>query len=560
VGEGKIEKSVTIPEGVTLEVPKTSSLVIGADDEKVVLTVAGTLKLEGPVSAATGNDGVEIEVPGVITGADKIVAEDDSDPTNVLITIEDYVSFTMKVDGRLTTVYSNLAYSAENAIDGNVYVIGDVSGGDVTFTMGEKASTFGITVNIGAKLSVGTMTIVGNGAVFTATGEVTGTIAAAAGSVDLNKVSGITLTVVIDEDVDGTTDVLKVSSTGLVGKMDIATGTVTVDGLTVGSSEKNVLTIDTDATLVVPDGKTLTVSAMAPSTAGVTQYYGLIVDGTLAIEGGALSDTANNASAGIKASEILVNGTMTVSKENVTMAGKLFVNGTLSVISTDEEKAEMNVTGAVILGTAPALGANGVLSGPIDIAGNAYVIAYAGADVSAALIDINESTGESTAKSTEIVLNGVPYMTVYVDANSTLKLSALQKYFEVEGFESTVDWKDSIDGNTELVSVNKIEGTLTAAKTKLTVSAGVGLKVYIDGLAIENFYGKYDINGTADPDDYVTGYWIQFGTHTVSFAVESGYDGSAATITVNGVAVSNNGTFTVDVDDKDVVIIASGAV
>ena len=574
VGEGKIEKSVTIPEGVTLEVPKTSSLVIGADDEKVVLTVAGTLKVDGTVSAVPPIavdpttpvviNPVEIEVPGVIIGADKIDAEDDSDPVNVvtLITIEDYVSFKMKIDGKENIVYSNLAYAAENSSYDTVTIYGDVSAGDVAFTMGEKASAFGITVNSGAKLSVGTMTIVGDGAVFTATGEVTGTIATAAGSVDLNKVKDIIMTVIIDEDVDGTTDVLTVSSTGLVGKMDIATGTVTVDGLTVGSSEKNVLTIGTGATLLVPSGKTLAVSAMAPSTAGVTQYYGLVVDGTLSIEKGAISDTSyshtdtdndgiiDDGETVVFASEILVNGTMTVSDCKVAVEGKLFVNGTLEVTeSSEDEDALLTVNGAVILGTAPALGANGVLSGPIDIDEEAYVIAYAGADVSAALIDVVNDV--STAKSTEIVINGVPFMTVYVDADTTLTLADIQDYLEVEGYETAVDWADPASEDTVIGSIEKVEGTLTAAKTKLTVSAGVGLKVYIDGLAIENFKGEYN-----DAE----GYWIQFGTHTVSFAVESGYDGANATITVNGVAVSNNGIFTVDVDDKEVIIIASGAV
>ena len=554
VGEtGTITKSVTIPEGVTLEVPKNTKLTVGdaEDKEKVVLTVAGTLKVDGTLAIAENTSSVtEIAVPGVIMTT--MTEFPDEEITG------GYVDFKMKVDGKENQVYSNLAYAAENASYGAVAIVGDVSGGDVTFTMGEKASTFGITVNSGAKLSVGTMTIIGNGAVFTATGEVTGTIAAAAGSVDLNKVSGITMTVVIDEDVDGATDLFKVySTTKLVGKMTVATGIITindVDGtktLTVGDSKDNVLVVDEGATLAVPTGATLAVSAMTIAP-GVVQYYGLIIDGTLAIEDGAISADV--------AAEILINGTMTVSKKDVTMAGKLFVNGTLSVISTDEEKAKMNVTGAVILGTAPAIGANGTLSGPIDIINNAYIIAYAGADVSAALIDINESTGESTAKSTEIVLNGVPYMTVYVDSNGKVPLNTLAGFLEVKGFETEIDWEDPVSGTTEIGVFDKVEGTLTAAKTKLTVSAGVGLKVYIDGLAIENFYGKYDINDTADPDDYVTGHWIQFGTHTVSFAVESGYDGANATITVNGVQVSNNGTFTVDVDDKDVVIIASGAV
>jgi len=575
VKAGEIEKSVTIPEGVTLVVPNGSTLTIGSEKDDVTLTVAGTLKVEGTVEAADDAQEVEIAVPGTIMeiGSGDIVFADDT-TGDVEIIIDDYVTFNTKVDGRATVVYSNLAYAAENATEGDVTVFGDVSAGDVTFTMGEKAT--GMTIKFDANstdstMTIGTMTLVSNGkaniVLATAKGAVTGTIAAAAGSVDLNKVSGITIAVSIVTDVDGSTDYMTVDET-LAGSMTVATGTITVDELSVGSTEKNVLTIDTDATLVIPSGKKLTVSAMDLITAGVTQYYGLIVDGTLAIEGGSLNDTpyshddtdndgvVDDGETVVLASEIIVNGTMTVSKTTAAdIDGKLAVNGTLSVISTDEEKAKLTVNGVIVLGTAPALGANGVLSGPISVANSsaAYIVAYAGADVSAALLNVNDSTGESDIDSTEIVINGVPYMTVYVNNDNLVSLKDLEdaKYFKTDGFENDVTWASPAEDTTKVGVFDKVEGTMLAAKTKLTVSAGVGLKVYIDGLAIENFKGEYND---------VEGYWIQFGTHTVSFAVESGYDGANATITVNGVAVSNNGTFTVDVDDKEVVIIASGAV
>jgi len=128
--------------------------------------------------------------------------------------------------------------------------------------------------------------------------------------------------------------------------------------------------------------------------------------------------------------------------------------------------------------------------------------------------------------------------------------TAIKKYIEAEGFDtSDVAWGD-YDG-ASIGQYPTVEGTVEAEYIGLTVSAGVGLQVYIDGLAIEN-YKSTEVTGYT--------YAIQLGTHTVSFAVESGYDGSAATITVNGVAVSNNGTFTLDVDDKSATIIASGAV
>ena len=67
VGEtAKIEKSVTIPEGVTLVVPSKSKLTIGSADDKVVLTVAGKLEVAGKVIRETTDKEVSVTVPGVI--------------------------------------------------------------------------------------------------------------------------------------------------------------------------------------------------------------------------------------------------------------------------------------------------------------------------------------------------------------------------------------------------------------------------------------------------------------------------------------------------------------
>ena len=559
VKAGEIEKSVTIPEGVTLVVPNGSTLTIGSEKDDVTLTVAGTLKVEGTVEADVTNKKVEIAVPGTIMeiGSGDIVFVDDT-TGDVEIVMDDYVTFNTKIDGRATVVYSNLAYAAENATEGDVTIFGDVSAGDITFTMGEKAGEFVIGFGkTDSTMTVGTMTLVSNGkaniVLATANGAVTGTIAAAAGSVDLNKVSGITIAVSIVTDVDGTTDYMTVDET-LAGSMTVATGTVTVDELSVGSTEKNVIVVETGATLVVSDE--LSIDEMKPSSASVEQYYALIVDGTIVFEeNNSLVCTAYNYDdkndddktndVETLASEILINGTMTVSDCKIAVAGKLFVNGNIEVTESSEDKdALLTVSGAVILGTAPALGANGTMSGDVFIdTGKAFVIAYAGADVSAAEINIDNDV--SKVESTEIVINGVPYMTVYTNANTDVTLGYLvtEGYLDIEGYVSGVQWEDPASATTKIGELDSVEGAKTLDTVdEVIVSAGVGLQIYVDGLKAES------------------GMDLQFGTHTVSFAVESGYDGSAATITVNGVQVANGGTFTVDVDADKITIIASGAV
>ena len=522
--DADITKSVTIPEGVTLVVPKNVTLTVGDVEDDVTLTVAGQLDVQNGGSVAkVGSNDVAIAIPGIVT-----MATEGSVPDALM---DDYVSFDMKVDGRNVHVHSNLAYAAENAVNGAVDVIGDVSGGDVTFTQAEKGVAITITVTADSTLVVGTLTLVGDGASIIATGEITGTISAAAGSVDLDKVSGITFIVGVEETIDSKVDVVIVDGTP-EGSLEVASGTISAaDGFEMNATKNNKMSVASGATIIVKNE--FTTSGVSADKAFV------IVDGTISVvkDGEAIiADTT-------------VNGTIDVASEGTLNIISATVNGTISIAEkTDDAAAGIaNVTGALVLGTAPALGANGVLSGPIDIVYDSassidgYIVAYAGADVSAALIDVVNDA--STAKSTEIVINGVPYMTVYVDKSSDLTLADFETFVSDEAYVPGVTWKSPAADGTKIGEVASAEGTMEAAERTLVVSAGVGLQVYIDGLAVANFDGM-----------------ITVGTHTVSFAVESGYDGANATITVNGVAVSNNGTFTVDVDDKDVVIIASGAV
>ena len=115
---------------------------------------------------------------------------------------------------------------------------------------------------------------------------------------------------------------------------------------------------------------------------------------------------------------------------------------------------------------------------------------------------------------------------------------------ETEGYDiSTLEWPTGVDDNTKIGTFESLEAEMELDNVdKVTVSAGVGLQIYVDGIKA------------------VSGMDLQYGTHTVTIGVEKNYDGANAIITVNGVQISNNGTFTVDVDDKEVVIIASGAV
>ena len=551
VGNAVIDESVTIPEGVTLAVPNKSALTVGDDKgEKVTLTVEGTLKVAGGTVSVidTVKDQTEILIPGVVA----INGTIESTATQVfeIDTESDYVKFEMKVDGKYVTVMSNLAYAAENATYGNVTVVGDITGGDVTFTKAEKGEAIAFSVPETATLVVGTLTLVGEGCTFDAYGDVTGTIASAAGSVDLVKASAITIAVSVETDVDGTTDIMTVTGTP-VGSVAVATGTVTASNFVMSATKDNNMSVESGATLAING------ISYIMGDSNVKAY--VAIDGNVTV----LEDKVANISFA------QITGTVQVQAGAILNIGaESIVTGTVNVVQkTDDADAGIaNVGGTLFVGTEPSIGASGTLVGTFTttkLDADNVIVAYPGADLSGALIDVNASTGESDADSTEFYINGQLYMTA-ITADSVDVVTYMNGLgIDIPGLDTPknsdgkadIEWysdeamKNKVEGSFDIGKYDKLYTEFDASEVKTVFSAGVGLQIYIDGLSADSFY-----------DNEKKAYYLTVGTHTVSVETLSGYDGSNATITVNGVAVSNNGTFTIDVDDTEVVIIASGAV
>ena len=143
------------------------------------------------------------------------------------------------------------------------------------------------------------------------------------------------------------------------------------------------------------------------------------------------------------------------------------------------------------------------------------------------------------------------YMTVYADSPTDVMLSDVEDALVPEGYQDKVSWPKDVSGTTTIGSIQTVDATVEPGYIGLKVSTGVGLYLYIDGLSPGSYVS-----------DKIPGFThvIQYGTYTVSLVTEAGYDGSKATVTVNGVAVPNGGTFKVDVGEEHVTIIASGAV
>ena len=569
-----LDSDTTIPEGVTVSVPRNTGLTLEKD---VTLTVNGTLAVQGGNVNKTAED-TEIIVNGVMsmTGSG---AED---------TLAGYgisgAYFTLRNVGYVT----NVDYASQNVDDGVITIKGQISFGDVTFTERNNGDLQVIVENLNATtegatvVSAGTITLVG-AQLSIQTGTVTATVAAAANgstaTIDLDNVlaetadSNLYLNIesTTVSGVDGDVDVLYIARTVNSGTVTIASGTVTV-GTTVGSDTDSLFTnsdvsdektgaviVAEGAVLDVPEGAKITARANTDADVAVFTVNGTLdVDGTVEFIGASVIAGTLNANDG---ADVDVNGSLTVT-------------GTVAVTEAENESANFDVNnGAVlIVGIKPTtLGADGAVTGGITISGTGYLKAYPGADLSAAKINWQDAQNRSTAVSTVFNINDTVYMTIYAASNSAVSIQTVlnAEEFELVGYDvglkgmtgeqaglyQDTNWYTSADmlanqkvaddSNIGTEANAAIYSAVEASYIKGTISEGTGLDLYIDNI-------KY--SASAFPNG------LQVGTHTVSFEVTAGYDGSNATITFNGQTVANGGTITIEAGATGFTLVANGAV
>ena len=569
-----ISADTTIPVDVTVysEYP---FVIDGA-----TLTVDGTLQLDDKAQ----NDGT---IDGTVYNGLYVTSDEDSEITaSGVISIEtlgepaegvyigddlDGAHFAVNNGAFVTSYVSNVEFAAEtasnnmNLIDG-VTIKGIVSAGDVTFTAPENLS---LTIRVVEMASgtdnmtiftMGTMTLAGNATFMIAdnNSRVTGTVAALCG--DETASANVVLTAAMgsdsfsiaassEETADGTEYTAAISG-GYTGAVDIAAGEVTVSGA---------LVMGTDATLEVATSATMTITSNGTvSVAYNEDGEAFVVDGTLNVA----NDDAFTGSA------VAINGTMNT--DSLTLTTTLRIAGTLNV---NEDETLTISSGKLIIGDKPTqLGesASGAVNGTIAYRTNAgYILAYAGADLSGAQIDVNAATGESDADSTTYYINGEAYATIIAaDANTAILIGGIQGAdgdIELTGLaNSSVYWfetaeeADAAYAGTSVVSRNNINddavGSFDSAYTVYapaivygTVSNGQGITLYLDGNVV---FG----DALSWPD-----YELGVGTHTVSISANAGYTIENATITFNGQTVQNGGTITVTADMNTFTLATSGA-
>lgn len=584
-----LKNDTTIPEGVTLETGRNNVTL----NDRVTLTVNGTFTVQsGSIVTlkGNGNDKADIIVNGVMSKAGS-----------------DFEIESLKISGAYFTLRSvdyvtNVAYAAQNVDRDTITIMGQVSFGDVTFT----ADNSGLDINVqnfadataenATVVSGGTITL--DGATFSIrSGTVTATVSAAAGdsvaSVQLNRVAGVanaeektteynfSIDSTTRSTIDGDVDIMVMNGYVNAGTATVVSGTVTSGSSLVVNSDNFVtgtgaIIINEGATLEVPEASAIYAQKNTKDdTITVFTVNGTVdLDGTFYVY-----------------DDVLIAGTMNVNdggnlsiNAGTVGTGNLTVTGTIAVVDTADETGNftINNTGCVTMGvnpTAPGQAAGaGTITGPVDFAVGAtgYIKAYIGSDLSGAKIEWNDATDESGAVSTVFNINNEPYMTVYVLDGASVSIQSVlnSETFELVGYDVGYKVGGGLTEPTLLYNVSNwytdaamqqnqkvtstypdigddananIYAAAEASYVDGVISEGTGLDLYIDNIRW-------------DPTNQMFDKGLQVGTHTVSFEVTAGYDGTDATITFNGQTVENGGTITIEAGATTFTLVANGAV
>ena len=539
--------NTTIPAEVTVQTGDNAIIL----KDNVTLTVEGTLAIQrnGELKAddvtptlAWGTD-VRLVVDGVITSVDA-TADSAMTKYNAAGAV-----FQIRNLYYLTTV--EYAAGVSTQVEDNINVYGNVSFADVIFTEGEN-NTLAINFNnIGADDDTFRGNVTLDGATMNVVdGLYTGNItAAAAGSnavIALNGASNVTIDSSVNEEELEPVDVMTlggIAGTGnpaphlVLGNVTVQSGTVTAGAMDLGTTENGVFTVASGATLLVGESSSVGVNTTAD--------VGLIVDGTIAIDDGSFAIAAGGTA--------VINGTMTVEKttgSDVSIAGTIVIAGTLDISTAENTAAEIAVSGNLLVGAIPeTLGqtTSGNVSGEVDLnTSTGMIIVYTGSSIE------NIDVGNAEFITTKYYINEIEYATAYTFSGQKTIVNGLGDIeLDAIDFESTETKWYSDDAMTKEITsasnalMTNYENVYISAPISQrtgTISAGTGLDLYIDNI-------KWDAS---------LGYRLSVGTHTVSFDVKAGYDGSNATITFNGQTVENGGT--IEITANGFVLVANGAV
>ena len=501
-----LKKSITIKEGVTLDVPNSKALKVYAG---VIITVNGTLKTaekietDAGVTFALAADKLTKKAAIIVNGLFMSGVEFSYDGAAPAYMIPGaYYSLTDSVGAyNYVTTLENASKTAATVVT----VYGKVSAGDVVFT-GTDSEPKTVTVADKAELKVASITLDKTTFTVNGNGKFTGDVKAGDAAVSVKLVKGMIVSV--DKD-----------------------GLFTVAGVSAADSKASSFKVSAGSVYIATASMNVTVSAGATL---VSAAEGTVLKNNLTIE-----------------------GTVSVANEQtITVEGNVTVKGALSVADATDSKnagtfnAEKNLY--IGLTSKEVTGDAASVSGAVSKVQVAFV--KADANVSDATIDSFKFEGKLI--STTYVVEGKDWMTVYDRTGNYLIRNVTEAPFENAEFKMET-WLNT-DG--KYVGDSKI-GASKCDK----VTANIEYKIYtifitpcagVESIAIDGNLIKTSILVSYGGDD------VKAGIHTITYSLANGYSGEAKLSLVKSddktTASVNGQTFTVSGEKGEVHLQLSG--
>ena len=499
-----LDKNLTIPAGVTVEIPDNKEINV---DAGVTVTVDGTLSFEDgrytmdEAPATSTKDDAKTIVNGLLEASNTDEYAKDND--------RQIVGAYFAMNGLQCIAPLSYVASVINDIESDVKIIGDVTAQDVAFNYTADEG-FDIVVDAGNSLTAGTITLSGIDLEFN--GKVNATVAVADGSFVLKDVTGGIISDVSTFDANNNeVHTATLTGTNIANAMSDDTTPKELDGKITANGTVAIGKADINVDFTVAEGATVTVTDAVEFDDKVVIYGDLVAD----------------------ASGINLN--------NVTV-----VYGTISV----EEDADVTAKNKVYIGFDIDTEKNGGFV--IDIATGSMT----GVKLDTAIGVVYATPGSTFTPiqaqsedmlSTEYYIEDALWMTAYT-VNKSMSIESLRAQIDNAEF---VEWQ-----NAEETPIKTDAGQTTGAvignedfqqvyadinydiyMVFVTADEGIGT-VYIDGKVMTKYSNTFMLIENGEPVQ------LAAGEHTISFVLKNSFDGDV-TMYVNGTAVSGY-TFTLE--------------
>ncbi len=464
-----LAKSITIKDGVTLDVPNGKKLKVSAG---VTITVNGTLKTAEKIETADGvvfalaADKLNNKAAIIVNGVFMSMAAVDYNTDAKYMIPGAYYSL---IDDAGAYNYVTTLENASKAAATPVTVYGKVSAGDVVFT-GTDSALRSVVVADDADLTVASITLDKTTFTVNATGKFTGDVKAGDAAVSVKLVKDMAVSV----DKDGLFTVDDVKAADAKSSFKVSAGSVYID-----TASMNV-TVSAGATLV---------SAAA----------GTVLEKDLTIE-----------------------GTVTVANEQtITVNGNVIVKGALSVADATDSKiaGTFNAEKNLYIG----LTSKDVTGDAASVSGAVYKVqvAFVKADANVSDATIESFKVDGVLKSTTYVVEGKDWMTVYDRTGNYLIKNVTEAPFENAEFKDekwlNTDGKSADNSPIGASKCDKVTANINYEIYRILVNPAAG----IESIAVD---GNLMIK---DSETGMYGMVVKAGTHEITCKLANGYSGEA---------------------------------